>query len=94
MLAQRQAELTALSKHPSWPTFERVVDEKIARLEKVILARVLSSRNEFTQREIDEMRGFANGARWLVAVPAGAEARLENYLQAQERKARQNRSEE
>jgi hypothetical protein len=94
VLHQRQAEFTALSKHPSWPEFEAEVGRKVARLEKVILARVLSSTTEFTQREIDYMRGFVNGMRWLVAVPSGAEARLENYLQQQERKARQQRSEE
>ena len=95
MLAQRQAEFTALSKHPSWPEFEAEVGRKITRLEKVILSRVLSSTTEFTQREIDYMRGFVNGMKWLVAVPAGAEQRLENYLREQERKARyERRSEE
>jgi hypothetical protein len=95
VLAQRQAEFTALSKHPSWPEFEAEVGRKVTRLEKVILARVLNSTTEFSQREIDYMRGFVNGMKWLVAVPAGAEARLENYLLAQERKARhQQRSEE
>jgi hypothetical protein len=94
VLMQRQAAFTALAKHPSWPEFEEEVGRKIARLEKVILARVLSSTAEFSQREIDHMRGFVNGMKWLVAVPTGAETRLENYLQSEERKARQTRSEE
>jgi hypothetical protein len=94
VLAQRQAAFTSLAKHPSWSEFEQEVGRKVTRLEKVILARVLSSNVEFTQREIDYMRGFVNGMKWLIAVPNGAEARLETYLQQQERKARQNRSEE
>jgi len=93
VLAQRQAAFTALAQHPSWPEFEQEVGRKIGRLEKVVLARVLNSQSEFSQREIDYLRGFVNGMRWLVAVPAGAESRLENYLQAQERKAQQKRSE-
>jgi len=93
VLMQRQAAFTALSKHPSWPEFEDEVGRKVTRLEKVIVARVLNSTSEFTQREIDYMRGFVNGMKWLAAVPAGAESRLENYLLQEERKARQRRSE-
>jgi len=83
LLAQRQANLTALSRHPAWPELEAEVQRKITRLEKHVLARTMGSPQEFTQREIDYLRGFVNGMRWLVAVPVSAENSLERYLQQQ-----------
>ena len=83
LLRQRQATLTALSKHPSWPELEAEVGRKLARLEKHILARTLGNPTEFSQREIDYLRGFVNGMKWLVAVPVSAESSLERYLQRQ-----------
>lgn len=83
LLTQRQAELTALSKHPSWPELEKEVGRKQTRLEKHILARTLGSTSEFSQREIDYLRGFVNGMKWLVAVPVSAESSLERFLQRQ-----------
>lgn len=83
LLVQRQANLTALTKHPSWPELEAEVERKQTRLEKHILARTLGSTAAFEQREIDYLRGFVNGMKWLVAVPVSAENSLERYLERQ-----------
>jgi hypothetical protein len=83
ILTQRQANLTALTKHPSWRELEAEVERKQVRLEKHILARTLGNTSEFSQREIDYLRGFVNGMKWLVAVPGSAESSLERFLQSQ-----------
>jgi hypothetical protein len=83
VLAQRQATLTALSKHASWAELEAEVDRKEQRLQKLVLAKVLGGSGEFNQREIDYLRGFVQGMKWLVAVPVTAESSLERFLQAQ-----------
>ena len=41
VLAQRQATLTALTKHPSWPELQAEVARKRARIEKTVMVKVL-----------------------------------------------------
>jgi hypothetical protein len=91
LLAERAAQFAGLANHPAWPTFEQAVEQKVTRLREAMLRRALGGNDQappLPQREIDYMRGFINGMRYLIAVPNGAEARLEAYLQEQERKAR------
>lgn len=83
VLFSRQANLTALTRHPAWQELEAEVQRKQERLERLVRARVFASNSEFTQREIDYLRGFANGMRYLVAVPTNAEATLERELRKQ-----------
>jgi hypothetical protein len=82
-LMTRQASLTALTKHPSWPDFENEVGMKVERIERAIVSRVLLSRDPIDEQEILYWRGFVHGLRWLVAAPTGAEARLEHFLREQ-----------
>ena len=82
-LIRRQAALTALTQHPSWPELEAEVGRKAERLEKHVLAVTLGSRRPIPIEEIEYLRGFIQGMRWLVAVPNRAETTLEQYLRAQ-----------
>jgi hypothetical protein len=89
LLIARQAALTALTSHPSWVELEAETDRRLAQIEKMILARALGgaqSAPPFDQRQVDYLRGFANGMRWIRAVPSSAEATLENFLKRNERK--------
>src|SRR5215468_4702257 len=79
-LMTRQAALTALTQHPSWPDFEATVDEKIERVEKAVLSKTLYLRGPLEAEEIFYWRGFIHGLRYLVAAPAGAQSRLEHFL--------------
>lgn len=79
-LMTRQASLTALTKHPSWPVFENEVAMKVERIEKAVVSNTLLSRNPIDAEHILYWRGFIHGLRWLVAAPTGAEARLESFL--------------
>jgi hypothetical protein len=87
ILRQRQANLTALSKHASWPELEAEVERQIVKIERqtVIALGLRLGRygKEVNQREIDYLRGFISGIKWLIAVPTAAENSLEQYLQRQ-----------
>ena len=74
-----QADLTALTSHPSWPTLEREVRRKEERWHKQVLALTLGSGN-YTHEQIAFIRGFIAGMNWFIAVPSNAESRLEELL--------------
>ena len=76
-----QADLTALSKHPGWVTFEREISKKLERIEKAALAHALSSTPSLSQ--LAYWRGQIDGLAWLVRAPVGAEQRLERFLKEQ-----------
>lgn len=87
ILRQRQANLTALSKHPSWPEFEAEVERRVQKIEGGVLNALGVRQGRFAkevdQREIDYLRGFVSGIRWMVAVPVAAENSLEQWLRKQ-----------
>lgn len=83
-LMTRQAALTALTKHPSWGDFENEVGLKVDRVERNVLAQTLRTREPINELDIVYWRGFIHGLRWLVAAPAGAEARLDSFLRQQQ----------
>lgn len=80
-LRARQARLTALSEHPSWPEMEAEVDRKIARIEKQVLARSLGT--GLSELEQAQMRGMIAALRWFVLVPKNAERSLGKFLKEQ-----------
>ena len=80
-LMTEQAALTALTKHPSWPTLVSVVDDKLQRMERVALANILT-RDGLDSRDAHFLRGFREGIRYMLAVCDGAERRLEGVLKA------------
>lgn len=84
-LTRRQAALTGLAKHPSWPDFEEEIRRKEERIQKAVLARTLGSAPDAPVNEIDIVywRGFIQGMRYLTAVPTGAENKLELFLRSQ-----------
>jgi hypothetical protein len=80
----RQAALAALQTHPSWPEFLDNARDEQETLERRILMMALSGGETgipFNQRQVDYMRGFVNGMRWLTREPGKAERSLEKYLQ-------------
>lgn len=83
ILHQRQAELTALSQHPAWPTLVDEVGRKRARIEKGILIKALVANDPVDPIEMAYFRGLVDGIEWLVKQPPAAEARLEKYLRDQ-----------
>lgn len=84
-LTRRQANLSALSKHPSWPDLEEEVERKAARIEKVVLGKVLTGtpRDEINVMELQWLKGFVAGMRWFADVPVKAESSLLSYLESQ-----------
>jgi hypothetical protein len=84
-LTRRQAALTALSSHPSWASFEEEIALKEERIHKAVLARTLGAAPSDPINEVDiyYWRGFIQGMRYLLAVPTGAENKLEQFLRSQ-----------
>jgi len=84
-LRRRQAALTALASHPSWEELEAEVDRKAARVEKVVLAKVLGGtpRQPINPMELQWLKGFVAGMRWFASVPTTAESSLRRYLEEQ-----------
>jgi hypothetical protein len=78
-LLTRQADLTALTQHPSWPTLIAVVGEKRERMERIALQKTLGL-GDPNRDELMTMRGFLAGMQYLLAICAGAERRLEEAL--------------
>ena len=74
---------TALTKHTAWPVLEAEVENKIERLEKLALAKTIGNPGAIPVEELHYLRGFVHGLRYILAVPTGAENRLEQYLRQQ-----------
>lgn len=81
-IVSRGGALAALSQHPSWPDFEEEFRQKIEQLRRRAMVAALNP-NGADQRELDVIRGSILTLRWLLVVPANAEARLEQYLRDQ-----------
>jgi hypothetical protein len=79
-LMAQQAALSALMQHPSWPSFEQTINEKARRVEASVVSHTLHSRERLDEEYLYYWRGFVHGLRYLVAVPSGAEGRLNNLL--------------
>ena len=82
-LIGRQAALTALQKHPSWPDLVDEVERKVRKIEKVVLNMTLVRGGAVDSEQLAYLRGFVHGMRWLTAVPQSAEGSLERYLRKQ-----------
>jgi hypothetical protein len=81
-IVTRGGALASLSQHPSWPDFEAEFTQKIEQLRRRATSAALNPQGA-DQRELDVIRGSILTLRWLLAVPANAEARLEQYLRDQ-----------
>lgn len=79
----RQASLTALTSHPSWPELQAEVERKRVRIEKTILAKTLGTPTPVDPIEMSYLRGFVHGMNWFAQVPEVAESTLEHFLRAQ-----------
>jgi len=77
---ERKANLTALTKHPSWPDLEATIAEKRGRIEKLVLAKTLATRDEVDLRDIYYLRGFLGGLAYMLSACEDAEVALENFL--------------
>jgi hypothetical protein len=80
VLAQRQAALTALTKHASWPELQAEVGRKRERIEKTVLVKVFGNRTPIDPVEMAYWRGFVEGMDWFAGVPEVAEAKFERFL--------------
>jgi hypothetical protein len=78
-LTIRQGELTALAQHPSWPVLEAVLDERREVFERELLVKMLGGDGVPLERQAF-IRGFVKGMAYVLAIPAGAEARLAEVL--------------
>ena len=82
-LSVRQGELTALAQHPSWPVLEAELEKRMRGFEKEISTFVLGNPHGLSLERQHFIRGFVKGMRYVLEVPAGAEASLERYLREQ-----------
>ena len=83
VLMTRAADLTALSSHPSWPELQAEVGRKRERIEKLILAKALGSKDVVDPMELQYLKGFVHGMDWFSQVPVQAEGTLERFLREQ-----------
>lgn len=82
-LTVRQGELSALASHPSWPVLEEEIARRVEVFERELVAKIFAGAGVDAERQAF-LRGFVKGMRYVLAVPAGAEARLEDFLSRQE----------
>ena len=82
-LTVRQGELSALAQHPSWPVLEVEIERRREAFERELVAKIFAGQSVDLERQAF-LRGFVKGMRYVLAVPAGAEARLDEYLRRQE----------
>lgn len=82
-LTIRQGELTALAQHPSWPVLEAVLDERRQVFERELLVKMLGGDGVPLERQAF-IRGFVKGMAYVLAIPTGAEARLNEVLREEE----------
>src|SRR5262245_9107477 len=80
-LIVRQGELTALSQHSAWPVLEAVVGDKVERIRREAATALMVKGMDAERQAL--IRGFLQGMEYVLAVPAGAEARLEQELRRQ-----------
>lgn len=80
-LIVRQGELTALSQHTGWPVLAAVVDDRVESYRREA-ANALMTTGMTAERQAF-IRGFLKGMDYVLAVPGGAEASLEQYLRRQ-----------
>lgn len=85
-LRRRQAALTAITSHPSWPEYQAEQERKIARLQKRALTLALSPEGAH-QRELDYIRGWIDALKWGSKMPEVAETRLKKFMESLEREA-------
>jgi hypothetical protein len=83
VLTARQAALTALSKHPSWPELQAEVGRKRERIEKLVLTKALGNKPPANPTELAYLAGFVHGMNWFAQVPDVAEGQLERFLRDQ-----------
>jgi hypothetical protein len=81
-LSRRAGALAAFTKHPSWPEFELVIEEKIAKLRRTA-ANVALHDSGADQRKLDQLRGTIAALKWMAGVPKNAQGTLEEYLREQ-----------
>lgn len=79
-LVTTQADLTALTKHPAWPTLIAVIENEREKLRRLALTEALGGVAPVDERKLQRYRGFIKGMTYIVAVCEGAEARLEQAL--------------
>jgi hypothetical protein len=82
-LTVRQGELSALAQHPSWPILEVEIERRREAFERELVAKIFAGSSVDLERQAF-LRGFVKGMRYVLAVPGGAEARLDEYLRRQE----------
>jgi hypothetical protein len=81
-LTRRQANLSGLTKHPSWEEYVAEGKREIERHKK--RAQFLALNPEGTdQRLCDYLRGYIDAVRWSITMPEVAERNLVRYLRSQ-----------
>lgn len=76
----RQGELTALTKHPSWPALIEEVERRREHLENEVLRKALVDKPPTDPIEFAYLQGVISGMQWVARVPITASAQLERYL--------------
>lgn len=87
-LVNREAALTALTKHPSWETLVAEMERKRERIEKVVLAKALVAHAPVDPVEMAYWHGLVDGIEWILKRPSAAEAKLERALRELQREQR------
>lgn len=77
-----QANLTQLAQHPAWEYLVAEVEKHKAKIERTVVARALHTQRPLSPEEQAYYGGFLAGMRWFLAVPSGAEGRLERFLRS------------
>ena len=79
-LTLRQGQLTALTKHPSWPALVEEVERRREEIEAEVVRKALIEKPPTDPIEFAYLQGVISGMQWIARVPVSAEAQLERYL--------------
>lgn len=82
VLTRRQAALSGITKHPSWPEYVEEGKREIERHKKRAQFLALNP-NGADQRTCDYLRGYIDAVRWGITMPEVAERNLVSYLRSQ-----------
>lgn len=80
-LIVRQGELTALTKHTAWPVLRAVVEDRSEGFRREASSALIVDGMSLERQAF--IRGFLKGMQYVLAVPEGAESRLDQVLRQQ-----------
>ena len=81
---RRASRLASLHEHQGFLQLEQEVEQREKRMQKVLLAHMLGD-SPVDQGKVDRHKGFVQGMRYVLSLPAGAISTMEEASREDER---------